>query len=130
MRDGGGDMSVYRVAGLPAGISKQTARSIIDQFFVSETQMTIRSLGLHPQTNSIVAISMFFPIPARLLQGSSWKLEQTVSDEGAAKPQLVQLEIDTHFLGFTPLNIVACDSDDNRIDCILISRLSSHPFGS
>jgi len=124
------DMSVYRVAGLPTGLSKPTARSVIDQFFGVETQTVIRSLGLHPQTNSSVAIAMFFPVPARLLKGSSWKLEETVSYEGALEPRLVRLEIDTHFLGFTPLNSVADGGEDSTIDCILVSGLSSHPFGS
>ena len=123
-------MSVYRVAGLPAGLSKSTARSVIDHFFGLETQTVIRSLGLHPQTNSAVAIVMFSPVPARLLKGNYWKLEETVSCQGALESRLVQLEIDTHFLGFTPLNTVTCDSEDNTIDCVLVAGPGSHPFDS
>ncbi|KAI0466703.1 hypothetical protein F4859DRAFT_496404 [Xylaria cf. heliscus] len=38
------------------------------------------------------------------------------------------LILDTHFLGLTPLNDV--DHETHELDCIAISGLASHPFGS
>jgi hypothetical protein len=43
---------------------------------------------------------------------------------------MVHLEIDTQFLGFTPLNLPLDDGQCDQIDCIVVSGLSSHPFGS
>ncbi|KAK1962446.1 hypothetical protein LY78DRAFT_249507 [Colletotrichum sublineola] len=120
-------MSVYRVAGLPAGLSKVSAKEILDGVFGTETQTIVRSLGVYPYTDSIFAIVMFFPVPSPLLDGHFWKFSKTLVCEGQVRH--VQLEIDTAFLGFTPLNVVD-DTQDGRIDCIVVSGLGSHPFGS
>ncbi|OHF02533.1 hypothetical protein CORC01_02228 [Colletotrichum orchidophilum] len=120
-------MSVYRVAGLPTGLSKAGAKEILDEVFGTETQTIVRSLGLYPYTDSLFATVMFFPVPSPLLEGHSWKFDKTLSFEGHVRR--VQLEIDTAFLGFTPLNVVE-DTQDDRIDCVVVSGLSSHPFGS
>lgn len=47
-------MSVFRVAGLPAGASWEAAKVILHDFLGPEVQSTLRSLGLHPQRNSLV----------------------------------------------------------------------------
>ncbi|VUC22983.1 unnamed protein product [Clonostachys rosea] len=50
--------------------------------------------------------------------GDEWKIE---TDK---LPQPVIL--DTHFRGFTPLH----EPEDHQVDCIALSGLASHPFGS
>ncbi|KAK3352416.1 ankyrin repeat protein [Lasiosphaeria hispida] len=117
----------YRVAGFPVGVSQVTAQAILAKFFDADIQATVRSLGPHPQTNSIVAIVMVSRTPSRLQIGNAWRLEEVVTLDG--KSVKVRLEIDTAFLGFTPLNTAQGDESD-KIDCIVVSGLSSHPFGS
>ncbi|EQB51678.1 hypothetical protein CGLO_08762 [Colletotrichum gloeosporioides Cg-14] len=120
-------MSVYRVVGLPTGLSKASAKEILDELFGTETQTIVRSLGLYPHADCMVAIVMFFPVPSPLLKGHSWKFDKVLSFESQVRR--VRVEIDTTFLGFTPLNIVE-DTHDSRIDCIVVSEFGSHSFES
>ncbi|KAI8271594.1 hypothetical protein K4K56_003168 [Colletotrichum sp. SAR 10_98] len=120
-------MSVYRVVGLPAGLSKANTKEILDELFGTETQTIVRSLGLYPHADYLVAIVMFFPVPSPLLKGRSWKFAKVLSFEGRARR--VRVEIDTTFLGFTPLNVVE-DTHDSRIDCVVVSEFGSHSFES
>ncbi|GAB1311948.1 hypothetical protein MFIFM68171_02158 [Madurella fahalii] len=119
---------VYRIAGLPPEVdSRVMAKSFLDEFFGSDSQTTVRSLGAHHQRDSMVAIATFSRTPDRLRQGTSWTWENAV--HLGNKSLTVRLEIDTSFLGFTPLNTVSGD-DRGTIDFIAVSSLSSHPFGS
>lgn len=118
---------VYRVAGLPVGVSQPAARSILTELFGPEITITIRSLGSHPQASSaVVATVIFSPVPSQLGNGNH-KISEVVRFEG--QPVQLNLEIDTAFIGFTPLNTVD-DSQDGQIDCIQVSGLGSHAFGS
>ncbi|KAE9571901.1 hypothetical protein CGMCC3_g12123 [Colletotrichum fructicola] len=120
-------MSVYRVVGLPTGLSKASTKETLDELFGTETQTIVRSLGLYPHADYLVAIVMFFPVPSPLLKGRSWKFDKVLSFEGRVRR--VRVEIDTTFLGFTPLNVVE-DTDDSRIDCVVVSEFGSHSFES
>ncbi|KAI0440580.1 hypothetical protein F4803DRAFT_577497 [Xylaria telfairii] len=122
-------MSVYRVAGLPVKVSRAVAKQILDDFFGSEAQIVVRSFGLHPQRHSLVAIVTFSDVPGCFATPAKnrWKFEKVVRYDRELKN--VQLEVDTDFLGFTPLNILK-DVTGRKIDCIVVSGLSSHPFGS
>ncbi|KAF0323150.1 hypothetical protein GQ607_009694 [Colletotrichum asianum] len=120
-------MSVYRVVGLPTGLSKASTKEILDELFGTETQTIVRSLGLYPHADYLVAIVMFFPVPSPLLKGRSWKFDKVLSFEGRLRR--VRVEIDTTFLGFTPLNVVE-DNHDRRIDCVVVSEFGSHSFES
>ncbi|KAK1762095.1 ankyrin repeat protein [Phialemonium atrogriseum] len=126
------NMSVYRVAGLPTNVSEHGAQSILDAFFGADAESKIRSLGLHPQRSSsvvaTVAIVMFSKMPTCLNGASPWKLEEKVIEHDG-QVRHVRLEVDTKFLGFTPLNTVS-DNEEHQIDCVVVSGLSSHPFGS
>ncbi len=121
---------VFRISGIPTGLSQETAGAVLDAVFQSGSRMetTVRSLGPHPQRDSyMVAIVTFSGTPHRLREGVSWQLTETVQHNG--RPLQLYLEIDTGFLGFTPINTPIGDGSD-RIDCIAVSGLSSHPFGS
>jgi len=126
-----GDDRVYRVAGIPLAFnSKATAKTFLDELFASNgAQSTVRSLGPHPQKKVLVAIVGFSQTPSRLASGSIWQLEVTAHVH--ERNIVAHLDIDTQFLGFTPLNSPP-ESDDgwNQIDCIIVSGLSSHSFGS
>lgn len=119
---------VHRIAGLPAAASRQETQSILDEIFGPEVDVTIRSLGLHHQiTDSAVAVVRFSPVPTELQKGFAWKKTEVAKFRGQFRE--LDLEIDITFLGLTPLNVVD-DSEQGQIDCIAVSGLSSHPFGS
>ncbi|EFX04600.1 ankyrin repeat protein [Grosmannia clavigera kw1407] len=120
-------MSVYRVAGLPTTVSGDDAKHILDEFFGLDADTKIRALGLHPQRPSVVAIVMFSATPEFLHGMGPWRLDNAITY--GSQLQHIRLEIDTAFLGFTPLNI-AGSTEENGIDCFVVSGLSSHPFGS
>lgn len=118
----------YRIHGLPVDVdSEPKAYAILLQVFGPDVGLELRALGLHPHKSSIVAIAQFSHTPAPLLQGSSWCLTQTVQAEHRSLS--IRLEIDCHFRGFTPLNLTRA-SDSDTIDCIVVSGLGSHPYGS
>lgn len=118
---------VHRVAGLPAGSTEAAAKATLEEIFGSAVEVTIRSLGVHPQAASaVVATVIFSPVPSQL-PNSKHKIAEVVNFEG--QPVQLNLEIDTEFIGFTPLNTVD-DSRQDQIDCILVSGLGSHAFGS
>lgn len=118
---------VHRVAGLPAGSSPASAKAVLEEIFESAIEVTVRSIGVHPQAASaVVATVIFSPVPSQL-RNSKHKIAEVVNFEG--QPVQISLEIDTAFIGFTPLNTVD-DSRQDQIDCILVSGLGSHAFGS
>lgn len=126
------DNRVYRIAGIPSSLdSKVATKKFLADFFDSnEARITVRSLGTHPQKpDFLVAIVGFSRTPYQCSSpGSSWRLEKPISL--GKRDMIVQLEIDTQFLGFTPLNLPLDDGQCDQIDCIVVSGLSSHPFGS
>lgn len=118
---------VHRVAGLPAGSSQASVKAILEEIFESVIEVTVRSIGVHPQAASaVVATVIFSPVPSQL-RNRRHKIAEVVNFEG--QPVQINLEIDTEFIGFTPLNTVD-DSRQDQIDCILVSGLGSHAFGS
>lgn len=125
------DGRVYRIAGIPSALnSKAAVKTFLHGFFDSdEIRITVRSLGLHPQKpDFLVAVVGFSPPSSQCSSGSFWRLENTTYL--GERNIIVQLEIDTEFLGFTPLNLALDDDQCDKIDCIVVSGLSSHPFGS
>ncbi|KAI1145588.1 hypothetical protein F4825DRAFT_443498 [Nemania diffusa] len=72
-----------------------------------------------------VATLMFTTLPSLVLDyktNNQWNIN-------VQTPELMHiLVLDTHFLGMTPLNDV--DHLSHKYDCIAISGLASHPFGS
>ncbi|KAI1098378.1 hypothetical protein F4804DRAFT_324936 [Jackrogersella minutella] len=66
---------------------------------------------------------MFHKLPA-LLEAGEGNDKWEIPFPGLETPLL----LDTHFLGMTPLNDV--EQEQHKFDCIAISGLASHPFGS
>lgn len=123
-----GSEVVHRVAGLPGGTSKPAAKAILEQIFGPGIEITVRSVGINPlDAPTVVATLILSPVPSQLKGNSKSTISEVVRLDG----QLLHLhlEIDTDFLGFTPLNIVD-DSKPGQIDCIFVSGLSSHAYGS
>lgn len=119
---------VYRIAGFPAGASKPATKAILEEIFESDTEIIVRSVGIHPlAVSAVVATVIFSPVPSQLKGNSKSRISEVVRFNG--QPLQLHLEIDTDFLGFTPLNVVD-DSQAGQIDCILVSGLSSHAYGS
>lgn len=119
---------VYRIAGFPAGASKPATKAILEEVFGSNIEIIVRSVGIHPlAVSAVVATVIFSPVPSQLKGNSKSRISEVVRFND--QPLQLQLEIDTDFLGFTPLNVVD-DSQPGQIDCILVSGLSSHAYGS
>ncbi|OCK74812.1 hypothetical protein K432DRAFT_309928 [Lepidopterella palustris CBS 459.81] len=117
----------FRVLGLPPDAKLHDSVNILSTLFDKNGQKTepaVHSLGLDPykfgRTVSKVATVTFARTPEILCNGKDrWNF---FLDDAT-------ITIDTHFLGFTPLNSVK-DDEDHKIDFIAVSGLSSHPFGS
>ncbi|KAK0624144.1 hypothetical protein B0T14DRAFT_427376 [Immersiella caudata] len=123
---------VFRISGIPAELPQAALGSVLDAVFAAESgsgiKTTVRSLGPHPQRGThMVATVTFSSVPQKLSKGASWQLSETVEHNNQSIR--LDLEIDVGFLGFTPTNTPIGDESD-RIDCIAVSGLSSHPFGS
>ena len=126
----------FRVSGLPIGVTPDEAGKIIDDFFGDshwrKIGTKVHSLGLDPLAMSsreditIATITFGKRVPDQLEKTSSYYAQATVSFR--KKPIDVSLTIDSEFIGFTPLNIV--DEESAAINCITISGLGGHPFGS
>ncbi|KXJ85385.1 hypothetical protein Micbo1qcDRAFT_141600, partial [Microdochium bolleyi] len=129
-----GDYTTYRVQGLPSGIDADDAEQLLEEFFDFDglsTKPEVHSLGLDPFSFDCnvkkVATVTFAKTPEALRDGDHWCIRKRVAVKGTTIK--IVLTIDTTFLGFTPLNLVN-DDVDHEIDCIVVSGLSSHPFGS
>ncbi|KAI1371116.1 hypothetical protein F4677DRAFT_450684 [Hypoxylon crocopeplum] len=120
---------VYRLRGCPAHLDRLGATELLSRALgdVSPVDIRIQSLAttLDPRTRppTKVATLMFRRLPA-LIEARQGDDEWKIPVDALEKPLL----LDTHFLGMTPLNDV--EREKHEFDCIAISGLASHPFGS
>jgi hypothetical protein len=104
----------YRVWGLPSDASAHDSEKILSSLLDKDgqkTKPTVQSLGLDPykfgRSVPKVATVTFEQTPGVLSEGDLWNF----SVDGAASRTKFHITIDTHFLGFTPLNSVKDDED-------------------
>jgi len=125
--------TVFRLSGIPNGAptTAAVAALVAKSLGVAIENVKVYSLAttLNPweRPPSRVATLMLRQTPV-LFQKSregqnEWMLESDGDELGG-----VVLVLDTHFWGLTPLNDVA--SEIHTVDCIAISGLASHAFGS
>lgn len=120
---------VYRLRGCPAHLDMLGATKLLSQTLgdIGSDDIQIQSLATdlspwaRPPTK--VATLVFRKLPA-LIEARNDNDEWRVPVIALEKPLL----LDTHFLGMTPLNDV--EGEKHEFDCIAISGLASHPFGS
>lgn len=115
-----GSGATFRVAGLPAGVTKDDATSIIDRVCekLGETEFACRSkvhsLGHDPyclgQHTEIVATVTFDRLPPKLANENSLLVEEEAEFRG--EWIRLSLRFDSDFLGFTPLNEVDYPQDE------------------
>ncbi len=121
--------SVFRLSGIPFRCSthRQVQALVAKSVEISNEGVKVYSLATTlnpwemPQTR--VATLMFLDIPGFLEQESGskqWLLTLREDDN--------PMVLDTHFQGLTPLNDV--NEGDHIADCLAISGLASHAFGS
>lgn len=129
---------VYRLQGLPdrPGFDRLAATqlivSVINDPTLTADDIQICSLATtvepHKRWNRKVATVLFKHTPSTLTvadgAGSSVTSEWRFRVPGLIEP----LVLDSHFLGLTVLNDVSVA--DHQFDCIALSGLASHPFGS
>ncbi|KAI9654109.1 MAG: hypothetical protein M1821_006820 [Bathelium mastoideum] len=118
---------VFRVRGLPNTIKKhEDVSKLLGERLGDIRPDTIHVFSLAttlPAWEPSKVATVMFASPPGLLQETSvheWPVPSRNLDE--------HLLLDTHFLGMTPLNDV--DAAHHVADCIAISGLASHPFGS
>jgi hypothetical protein len=123
--------TVFRLSRIPSGATTKGAvaalvakalNTTVDNVKVYSLATTLTPWEMPP---SRVATLMLFADPVSLgsLKGeqNEWVLDVGSSDDES-------LVLDTHFWGLTPLNDI--DPQKHTADCIAISGLASHAFGS
>ncbi|CAG9947930.1 unnamed protein product [Clonostachys rosea f. rosea IK726] len=118
---------VYRLRNIPEHFDRLSAAEWLARTFgdVSLNDVQIHSLALSVDTwsPSKTATATFRKIPLKI--DSIKNTPQCV----IKIPELARpLIVDDHFQGITPLNSVAKEA--HKSDCVIISGLASHPFGS
>ncbi|KAK3335128.1 hypothetical protein B0T19DRAFT_350465 [Cercophora scortea] len=123
-------MKVYRLQNLPGHVDRQSAVELVKQHLKAgpaSAQLRISSLAYtvdpweRPPTKTATLTLGGCSLDDKL---SSRIGEWAVPVAGLPKPLL----LDHHFRGFTPLNEV--DPSRHQYDCLVLSGLASHPFGS
>ncbi|KAI0881327.1 uncharacterized protein GGS22DRAFT_172943 [Annulohypoxylon maeteangense] len=118
---------VFRLRHLPGDVNKSQALIYLSiglgSIPVDNIQIYSLATSLSPWRPTKTATLMFDPLPVPLLQGDPSEDEWQIRVNGLKEP----LILDTHFRGLTPLRE---PTPDHCFDCIALSGLSSHPFGS
>ncbi|KAI1477553.1 hypothetical protein F4774DRAFT_388654 [Daldinia eschscholtzii] len=117
---------VFRLRQLPGNANESQALVYLSiglgSIPVDNIQIFSLATSLSPWRPSKVATLMFNPLPT-LLQQDQGKDEWQIRVNGLELP----LILDVHFRGLTPLRD---PTPNHSYDCISLSGLSSHPFGS
>ncbi|KAH0537751.1 hypothetical protein FGG08_005499 [Glutinoglossum americanum] len=111
----------YRVQGIPA---ESDGRLLLRLILGARDEPF--SIGPDPQRSAFqVATITLGQVPTGLQDGrTEWAYNPPNGEiEGSS------ITVDSHFMGFTPLNSIG-GGPDHKMDCIAITGLASHPFGS
>ncbi|KAI9861034.1 MAG: hypothetical protein M1813_005463 [Trichoglossum hirsutum] len=124
----------FRVRGLPSVFNAEAIAVLLQSVLGCEADsLTVNSLGLDPYSEesvSQVATITLGRLPKCLEdRKNDWPLTVKAKNPADNLDICFSVTLDTHFMGFTPLN-AAKDYCDYAIDCIAITGLGSHPFGS
>ncbi|KAI9761696.1 MAG: hypothetical protein M1840_001727 [Geoglossum simile] len=121
----------YRVQGIPGVLTKDQSRQFLCSILEADNELRVHSLSPDPHSShrSVATITLGH-VPSAL-QGDrdEWTVPVQINDPSSGGSELITVTVDTHFLGFTPVSAVK-DGSGHRIDCIAITGLGSHPFGS
>ncbi|KAF3059605.1 hypothetical protein GL218_05123 [Daldinia childiae] len=120
---------VYRLRNLPTHVDRQSAAELVSACIEGALPHDIRISSLayavdpweRPPTKTATLTFEKGDLTTRFNSNNS---EWIFKNSALAKP----LILDSHFRGLTPLNEVA--PENHQYDCIAISGLASHPFGS
>ncbi|RDL34402.1 uncharacterized protein BP5553_07530 [Venustampulla echinocandica] len=127
----------YRARGLPLGFTDQQTIELISRLFKLDnntSDLRIRSLANAVTGRTMVAVLSFQTIPVELSGcGNEWSFDiggllQNLQADDGNKSQIRTLTVDHHFHGFTVLS--SPSPRDHEVDCIAISGLGGHAFGS
>ncbi|KAH6989107.1 hypothetical protein BKA56DRAFT_611392 [Ilyonectria sp. MPI-CAGE-AT-0026] len=125
----------FRLRQCPSTANDQALRRLLSEFFpdIAPGDVCIRSLaknvapaGRDPGPNVATLTFKKLPLQIETEVQNRDKNEWAVCGTWKGKP--CELILDMHFHGMTPLNDVG--ERRHKFDCIAISGLDSHPFGS
>ncbi|KFY26104.1 hypothetical protein V493_04270 [Pseudogymnoascus sp. VKM F-4281 (FW-2241)] len=125
---------VYRVRGLPVEISDDQVTDFISRVLGLESDLPqIRSLAQNLDGRTTVATLSFQKLPVEL-SGDRHEWSFDIDAPGASNEshgrlhRKIKLTIDDHFVGLT---VLSCPPpSDHHVDCLAISGLGCHAFGS
>ncbi|KAI9891067.1 MAG: hypothetical protein M1814_003418 [Vezdaea aestivalis] len=130
----------YRIRGIPSDYSYDQTRELLTSLpRLANSTIDLYSLAAEAGKESQTATATFKPVPAELISEdrSEWDFsispqhQWTRSDDGprGSAPQCVNIVIDKHFQGLTTLKSIS-NSSSHDLDCIAITGLNGHAFGS
>ncbi|KAI1876494.1 hypothetical protein JX265_004020 [Neoarthrinium moseri] len=130
-------VKVYRLQGIPADVKSHD--DVLERIYRGRDYLADYDIKICSLASAIIPMSTKVATLMQMGQRSTAKRRKITSTEStttstpdhflAAFSRVKDgLVLDDHFLGWTPLNDVALD--DWEYDCIAISGIGSHPFGS
>ncbi|KAI9778532.1 MAG: hypothetical protein M1839_008063 [Geoglossum umbratile] len=122
----------YRVQGIPVSYSNRSTRRLLEAALgLDDGGARICSLAASPYNPKESVATVTFNVSSPRLSGgrSEWKFPFTSDEDGDSDSStgVREVTIDTHFEGFTALNAV---NENHEIDCVAITGLAGHAFGS
>ncbi|KAH0553479.1 hypothetical protein GP486_006452 [Trichoglossum hirsutum] len=132
----------YRVQGIPATSTKENCGLFISSILRSVSRRDsellepplVHSLGPNPyspERNPFQVATITFEQVPKALQNDTNEVTVPITTYNPSTNEtfVSSVTVDSHFSGFTPLNYIE-DGPDHQVDCIAITGLGSHPFGS
>ncbi|KAI1341261.1 hypothetical protein F5Y15DRAFT_414378 [Xylariaceae sp. FL0016] len=132
---------VYRLQGIPPHI--RSDGEVVDLVYAGRDQLLGYDVSIYSLATALgskttkVATLMFSPRPCQASKRRRTTVSQGQQQSALSGNDLFidafsqtkdDLILDDNFLGWTPLNEIY--QDDCEIDCVAISGIGSHPFGS
>jgi hypothetical protein len=109
----------YRVQGIPATYTKEDSRKVLNLVFESSSDKprpTVHSLAPDPSSSAggdgfQIATVTFEQTPKLFQDGKAqWPIPTSRITHSGIRSTIAPITIDSHFVGFTPLNTTPSDS--------------------
>lgn len=110
----------YRVQGIPGTLTRENCRMLLNSVLKEENvnlDLVIHSLGPDPVLSEFQVATITFRQVPKCLQDNKeeWTIPLTNFKPSNDETTLHSITVDSHFLGFTPLNYIN-ESSDNKTE--------------